>query len=449
MDLVALQTSLNSCRNYTLHSICELFDLRRYGTKNDMVSRIMAYIKTASSFERGQLMDVLRDSGNQANNNSPPNPRISPSAIRVARKSHPLLVNQNSETHVFSNPEQNEALRLLFSSIDPFHPIAPIPNPFLICSVCRSGSTSFNIEIPDLRNWRRQGYSVWLRCISKTASKNDRHIWPKAMSVFSNLSQVAKVDEPKKLKKRRDEPIDFTPFLQSGRNHIQISVTDSRPSDFTIALLVCCGRTNSNLTNSIREESRAACLGRVREILKIKSDLLVEDNRRLDLRCPITLERISNPARGSECSHLRCFDLNAFMDVNRQTSNINQRWKCPICYKLILPESIVKDMYVKEILDSTRRADSEVLLDDGTGNWKTVESSEVDDYDDDETVEEEILYRTEGPEIPRNNVEVVNLDDSSDEEPPPLPPFKIQRFEPIVALPPPVPTKSLDIIELD
>lgn len=47
----------------------------------------------------------------------------------------------------------------------------------------------------------------------------------------------------------------------------------------------------------------------------------------ISLKCPITFKRISLPARGHECRHLTCFDLDSYLQMNCERGN----WRCPLC----------------------------------------------------------------------------------------------------------------------
>ena len=48
----------------------------------------------------------------------------------------------------------------------------------------------------------------------------------------------------------------------------------------------------------------------------------------ISLRCPITYKRINMPARGQECKHLQCFDLESYLRLNGDRGG---SWKCPVC----------------------------------------------------------------------------------------------------------------------
>ena len=48
----------------------------------------------------------------------------------------------------------------------------------------------------------------------------------------------------------------------------------------------------------------------------------------LSLRCPLSIDRMEIPAKGEQCSHRRCFDLETYLQFSAQSGN----WQCPICY---------------------------------------------------------------------------------------------------------------------
>uniref|UniRef100_A0A0M3IXS7 SP-RING-type domain-containing protein n=1 Tax=Ascaris lumbricoides TaxID=6252 RepID=A0A0M3IXS7_ASCLU len=59
------------------------------------------------------------------------------------------------------------------------------------------------------------------------------------------------------------------------------------------------------------------------------------------LLCPLGKTRIVTPAKGSECSHLKCFDLMLFLKMNEKSPT----WKCPICDKAVPYNKIIVDGY--------------------------------------------------------------------------------------------------------
>jgi hypothetical protein len=50
-------------------------------------------------------------------------------------------------------------------------------------------------------------------------------------------------------------------------------------------------------------------------------------DKQVSLKCPITFKRIALPARGHECKHIQCFDLESYLQMNCDRGS----WKCPVC----------------------------------------------------------------------------------------------------------------------
>lgn len=48
---------------------------------------------------------------------------------------------------------------------------------------------------------------------------------------------------------------------------------------------------------------------------------------KVSLKCPITFRRIMLPARGHECKHIQCFDLESYLQLNTERGS----WRCPVC----------------------------------------------------------------------------------------------------------------------
>jgi len=48
---------------------------------------------------------------------------------------------------------------------------------------------------------------------------------------------------------------------------------------------------------------------------------------RVSLKCPVTYKRITLPARGIDCKHTQCFDLESYLQLNCDRGS----WRCPVC----------------------------------------------------------------------------------------------------------------------
>jgi E3 SUMO-protein ligase PIAS1 len=83
---------------------------------------------------------------------------------------------------------------------------------------------------------------------------------------------------------------------------------------------------------------------------------------RVSLICPITQSLIAVPAKSSYCSHLTCFDLKAFLQMNER----RLQWTCPICKKSASFESLRVDECLQKILCNVPPNCSTVEIDSST-----------------------------------------------------------------------------------
>eukprot|EP00927_Polykrikos_kofoidii_P025629 TRINITY_DN22996_c0_g1_i1.p1 TRINITY_DN22996_c0_g1~~TRINITY_DN22996_c0_g1_i1.p1 ORF type:complete len:838 (+),score=186.42 TRINITY_DN22996_c0_g1_i1:92-2605(+) len=82
---------------------------------------------------------------------------------------------------------------------------------------------------------------------------------------------------------------------------------------------------------------------------------------RLCLTCPISAERVKTPARGHKCTHLQCFDLDAF--IASRCSH------CPVCNAALEPPAdLYVDSYVTRIIAAMSGKGREVFIDE-RGTW--------------------------------------------------------------------------------
>lgn len=56
-------------------------------------------------------------------------------------------------------------------------------------------------------------------------------------------------------------------------------------------------------------------------------DTVEQTALKVSLKCPITFKRITLPARGHDCKHIQCFDLESYLQLNCERGS----WRCPVC----------------------------------------------------------------------------------------------------------------------
>ncbi|XP_078494940.1 zinc finger protein [Ciona intestinalis] len=86
---------------------------------------------------------------------------------------------------------------------------------------------------------------------------------------------------------------------------------------------------------------------------------------KVSLRCPITYTRIKIPARGKDCKHIQCFDLESYLQMNSD----NATWRCPICHKNALLEYLEVDQYIQNILKAVQDRECHLVSIDANCKW--------------------------------------------------------------------------------
>ncbi|XP_038596204.1 E3 SUMO-protein ligase PIAS3-like isoform X2 [Tachyglossus aculeatus] len=88
---------------------------------------------------------------------------------------------------------------------------------------------------------------------------------------------------------------------------------------------------------------------------------------RVSLVCPLGQVRMSVPCRASSCSHLQVFDAMQYLQWNEE----RELWRCPVCNRKTLYETLVIDEFFLNILKTSRDCEEIELLPDGS--WYPVE----------------------------------------------------------------------------
>jgi E3 SUMO-protein ligase PIAS1 len=125
-------------------------------------------------------------------------------------------------------------------------------------------------------------------------------------------------------------------------------------------------------------------------------DEIVATSTVLSLKDPVGYTRITTPCRGTGCSHIQCFDVKYYLELQEQAPT----WICPICQKHAPWESLALDQYVNDILNLTSKGVEAVIV-EPNGSWhlqnqadaangrpkNPTPSDDDDDDDDDDLVE--------------------------------------------------------------
>lgn len=195
----------------------------------------------------------------------------------------------------------------------------------------------------------KSGIEIQFRCI-KLQRPGYCMSWPNKAELYINNMPVRKFKQPSSMHKRKDTALDLSTVFKIGVNEIWM-VKDSDSDIYALAVVKVHKLTSEEIlkkmsaTSMLKDKSIEFIKAKFSDDNEIKSCSI-----RLNLKCPYTLRTINIPARGKDCSHLSCFDLITFIDIQKYE---NFSWKCPICKNLAY--EIYVDKYFEEILNNSRK----------------------------------------------------------------------------------------------
>eukprot|EP00438_Fugacium_kawagutii_P007630 Skav221471 [mRNA] locus=scaffold1700:444526:445758:+ [translate_table: standard] len=261
-----------------------------------------------------------------------------------------------------------------FKVMDPFNPVA-VPDGVLKHLLVTEPHFDFSLELPNLRQWRREKKAVEVRMLRVESTKVEQ-VWPRAIHFFANGTEVFAVHPPEEGHKRRDVPENISAGLKAGHNDIKVRMVDDDCVGFVMVLLLTTHESQEELARQVSTCERLAAQKRIQALHAKQSantrsgdgeDLVCLSLDTLKLQCPITMERVKDPVRGEHCQHTQCFSLEAYLQSNRNMGAFNRRWQCPLCTLTLRPQDLQRDSYVDSILASTpETVDEVVVADDGS-----------------------------------------------------------------------------------
>ncbi|CAE7379564.1 PIAL2 [Symbiodinium natans] len=230
------------------------------------------------------------------------------------------------------------------------------------------------LNIPNLQRWRKQGEEIDVRMLNLDTC-DTLQCWPHSLTMWANGVQAFQVEAPKEGHKRRDAPRRISACLKSDQNDLKISMRDGLTLQrFCIAIVRVKPIHVVEMRKSIRPVSEDGGKKMVQELLwnsallASSDEVTAEGSNKCRLTCPLTHERIHTPVRGERCAHLQCFDLKAYIEINKGMAAFNKRWTCPVCSIMCKPSDMFLDMYMLTILEKTEDDDDEICFTQD-GEW--------------------------------------------------------------------------------
>ncbi|XP_015221294.1 zinc finger MIZ domain-containing protein 2 isoform X2 [Lepisosteus oculatus] len=201
--------------------------------------------------------------------------------------------------------------------------------------------------------------------------------WPASVQVSVNATplSIERGDN-----KTSHKPLYLKQVCQPGRNTIQITVTACCCSHLFVLQLVHRPSVRSVLQGLMKKRLLPAehCVTKIKRNFSSGTipgtpglngeDGVEQTAIKVSLKCPITFRRIQLPARGHDCRHIQCFDLESYLQLNCERGT----WRCPVCNKTALLEGLEVDQYMLGILIYIQNSEYEEITIDPLCSWKPV-----------------------------------------------------------------------------
>ncbi|XP_067857413.1 zinc finger MIZ domain-containing protein 1-like isoform X5 [Heptranchias perlo] len=202
--------------------------------------------------------------------------------------------------------------------------------------------------------------------------------WPASVQVSVNATPltIERGDN-----KTSHKPLYLKHVCQPGRNTIQITVTACCCSHLFVLQLVHRPSVRSVLQGLLKKRLLPAehCITKIKRNFSSSAvssgnpglngeDGVEQTAIKVSLKCPITFRRIQLPARGHDCKHIQCFDLESYLQLNCERGT----WRCPVCNKTALLEGLEVDQYMWGILAAIQNTEFEEVTIDPTCSWRPV-----------------------------------------------------------------------------
>ena len=192
------------------------------------------------------------------------------------------------------------------------------------------------------------GQTIQIRSI-RLDKQGFEQIWPLSCEVIVNGVTIYTASSD--ISQQRKGTMIAINGLEPGSS-ISVQVTRQRLDDaYAFAVFLVKSVSSEEVLSALIEENRVLTTDQGREFIQNSTTSDINSpNFRLSLRCPLTQVLPRLPARGIDCKHVKCFDLEAFVVL--QESSRTKRWQCPICGLGVLRP--VMDKYYEAIVEMAK-----------------------------------------------------------------------------------------------
>ncbi|XP_030621891.1 zinc finger MIZ domain-containing protein 2-like [Chanos chanos] len=199
--------------------------------------------------------------------------------------------------------------------------------------------------------------------------------WPATIQVSVNATPLS---IPQDDKWTSHKPFHLKHLCQPGHNIIQIFVSACCCSHLFVLQLVHRPSLQSVLQGLMKGKLLPVdhCMTKIKMNFNIEAvsgaqglsgeDGVKQTAVKVSLQCPITYQPIQIPARGLDCRHIQCFDLESYLQLNCE----RETWRCPVCNKTTSIEQLEVDQYILAIVVYLQNSDYEEISIEAGCYWK-------------------------------------------------------------------------------
>lgn len=243
------------------------------------------------------------------------------------------------------------------------------------------------------RVFRRGCRTYHLRCIKASPSTGaedlDSRAWSVAESVWPSVIYIfingVEHFVRRKVHNGKDLPLDITHALREGENEISFHFlrndAESKDALYALAVEVMDVSNVDQIKQLVQILPAAETNERVQKHLSSSGAdeelSIVNDDLSVNLLDPFTARVFNTPARGVDCRHLECFDLDTYLMTKASKSGkgpMDWNWRCPICDRDARPQSLVIDNYLVDVRADLERKgqleDAKGIRIKGDGTWE-------------------------------------------------------------------------------
>lgn len=166
-------------------------------------------------------------------------------------------------------------------------------------------------------------------------------------------------------------PANLTPFVKQADANVVTMIYVGTVEPFFLYLYIVETYSSEQVFEiaaknpHIHRESTVSAIKK--EYEESDNDDIVMATSTISLKCPLSISRMTNPAKGIFCQHLQCFDLQSFIYSQETIPD----WRCPICQNKIKLNDLAINDYLLEALKNTHE-DVESISLHKDGSWEPV-----------------------------------------------------------------------------